>query len=158
MASFHFYMTRNILNCSSYSKSVTSNLKQPITIHQLTCSHNSSILMCLCAAAPGFWGGKTELRGGNIPGSKTFTLERAMAISKVPTVSILAAMMGMPVHVCLEFLKVMLLTKSTWNAVFVAPTHLWQSKICSRKNISVPESDIMISLDNYKGSKQISSI
>lgn len=42
-----------------------------------------------------------------------FTLAKVLAISNVPTVSMLAAMMGTPVHVCFEFLKVMVLSRLT---------------------------------------------
>jgi len=41
------------------------------------------------------------------------TLLRTCAISKVPVVSMLAAMMGMPVYVCLELRNVKVLWRST---------------------------------------------
>lgn len=41
------------------------------------------------------------------------TLQRTLAISKVPIVSILAAMMGIPVYICFEFLNSKDLVRST---------------------------------------------
>lgn len=43
------------------------------------------------------------------------TLQRTLAISKVPTVSILAAMMGTPVYVCFEFRNEKDLVRSTYR-------------------------------------------
>lgn len=43
------------------------------------------------------------------------TLQRTFAISKVPTVSILAAIMGMPLYVCFELRNEKDLVRSTYR-------------------------------------------
>lgn len=43
------------------------------------------------------------------------TLQRTFAISKVPTVSILAAIMGMPLYICFEFRNKKDLVRSTYR-------------------------------------------
>lgn len=44
-----------------------------------------------------------------------YTFDKAFAISNVPTVSILDAITGIPLYVCLELRNVISLKRSTWN-------------------------------------------
>lgn len=61
---------------------------------------------------------------------KRETSERAAAISKVPTVSMLEAMTGTPLYVFLEFLKINSLCKFTCNGVHKGLTKKKQKASC----------------------------
>lgn len=72
-------------------------------------------MLVFLACSKNVWQAQTQTKHKDrtIPLLWRLTLLRTRAISKVPVVSMLAAMTGMPVYVCLELRNVKVLWRST---------------------------------------------